>query len=886
MSTRRDPFVLRLCLALVRVFGAVVPSGSRRDWRAEWEAEVRHRWDLLDRRQHLDWRTRMDLFRRALGALPDAAWLRRQFTADADLVHDLRHGVRMLLKSPSFALSAVLILALGIGGTVSIVTLLDTLLFRTLPYQDGEHVVTVWQRQAARPGERQDVSPADFLDWRERARSFSALAAVIPYSMDYTGGREPEVLFGAQVTEGFFDAVGSPPLIGRGFVPGEHVRGGRRAVVITYGFWQSRYAGDPNVLNKTISMDGEPWTIVGVLPQTFAPQLLPRPGELVVWTPKVIQDHDKRIRSSAWWNVVGRLRHGVTVEQAQTEMDSISAVLATEYPRTNASTSAVVVPMREHLMGGVRLPLFLMLGAVVLVLGIGCANVASLLLARGIERSREFAIRSAMGAGRSRLIRQLVAESLLLAVIAAGAGVAVAHWALRAIVVLAPAGLLRLHDASIDGRILLFAAALTTMTALLFGLVPALQFSRFGADVLRERQSAGPRSLLRRSLVVGEVALALVLLAGAGLLVRSFGRLLAVDPGFKADHVVMAQVFAYDRNGTPERMRNFFKSTIERMQSLPGVEAAGAVSAMPFALSNIDIKSTLDIVGREPARDGEQRGTYVTIATPGYFKAMSIPLLEGRLLEDRDTETAPSVAVISHALSRREWPGESPVGRRIRIMWQGKPLGTEVVGVVSQIRHDGLDTAPRPEVFVPLAQAPFGSMTYVVRGPGDPMALIDRVKREIWAVDSLQTIYDTASVARLVQASVVRQRFSMTMMSAFALIALVLCASGIYGIISFTTTQRTREIGVRMALGADAPMIRRMVLREGSVVILLGVICGLAGALVASRFLSTLLFEVRPGDPLTIVTVCLLLSLVGLAACYLPARRATRIDPLIALRAE
>ena len=886
MPPRRDPLALRLCLALVRIFAVVVPFTSRAQWRAEWDAEVRYHWHILDRDHHIDWRTRVDLFRRALGALPDAAWLRRQFTADADLVHDVKHGVRMLLTSPSFTLSAVMILALGIGGTVSIVTLLDTLQFRPLAYQDAERVVTLWQRQAARPAERDDVSPADFLDWRARARSFSVMAGVIPYSMDYTGGTAPEVLFGAQVTEGFFDAVGMPPMMGRGFQADEHVRGGRRAVVITYGFWQSRYAGDPNIINKTISMDGEPWTIVGVLPKAFAPQLLARPGELAVWTPKVVQEQEKRIRASGWWNVVARLAPGVTVEQAQSEMDTISAALAKEHPRTNASSNAVVVPLREHLMGGVRLPLVLMLGAVVLVLGIGCANVASLLLARGIERSREFAIRAALGAGRSRLVRQLVAESLLLSLMAAAVGLALARVVLGGIVAIAPAGLLRLQEAVIDGRILVFAAALTTATAVVFGLIPALQFSKQGRDVLRERQTDAVRGSLRRGLVAAEVAIALVLLVGAGLLVKSFGRLLAVDPGFNPQGAVMVQVFAWDRHGAPDRLRSFFKSTIEEMQALPGVQAAGAASAMPFALSNINIRSTLEVVGRPAAQAVEQRSAYVTIASPGYFTAMSIPLREGRLFAERDSETAPAVAVISEALRHREWPNESPVGRRLRVSWQGKPVEAEIVGVVSQIRHDGLDVAPRAEVFLPLVQFPFGSMTYVVRGPGDPAALIERVKRQIWTIDPMQTVYDSANVERLVQASVVRQRFSMSVMSAFALVALVLCASGIYGIISFTTTQRTREIGLRMALGADGPMIRGMVLREAAIVILVGLGAGVAGALTASRFLQTLLFDVRPSDPLTIASVSLLLAAVGLAACYVPARRATRVDPLVALRSE
>ena len=827
----------------------------------------------------------MDLLRRSLGALPDAAWLRRQFTADADVVHDLRHGARMLRKSPSFTIAAVFILALGMGGTVSIVTLLDTLFFRPLPYADADRVMTIWTRNAANPAQREDVSPADFLDLRDRSRSFSAVAAVIPYSYDYTGGGEPEALFGSQVTEGFWDAIGMRPRIGRAFLPEEHTRGGRRVVIITHGLWVRRFAADPNVLNRTISLDGTNYTIVGVLPREFAPQLLPRPGELSVWAPKIVQEHEKQIRGSAWWNVVGRLQPGVTVAQAQRELESISAAIAGENP-SNEGKTAWIVPMRDHLMGDVRMPLFAMLGAVVLVFGIGCANVASLLLARGMEREREFAIRSAIGAGRIRLIRQLIAESLLLSFTAAVIGVALAYWVLNAIVALAPAAILRLHDAAIDGRILLFAGALTTFTAVTFGLIPAFQFSGRARAVIAERQSSGPRGTVRRGLVASEIACALVLLVAAGLLIRSFDRLMSVDPGFSPKNVVAVQVFAWDRTGTGDKIWNFFDATLGRLRTIPGVHSVGAVSAMPFAMSNIDIKTSIDVIGRPALSERERRGAYITIATPGYFTAMSIPLREGRFIEARDTRDAPNVAVISSDLARREWPNESPLRRRIRVQWQGEPLEAEIVGVVSQIRHEKLDRAARPEIFVPLAQVPFASMTYVLRGQGDPRALIDAAKREIWAVDPLLPAYDAAPLEAMVDASAVRERFSMTVMSVFAIVALLLCAGGVYGILSFTTAQRTREIGVRMALGADGPAIQRMVLREGSMVIAVGIAVGLAGAIAAGRYLQTLLFEVKPADPVTIAVVCLLLSIVGVAACYVPARRATRVDPLIALRNE
>ena len=826
----------------------------------------------------------MDLVRRAFGALPDAAWLRRQFTADAEVVHDVRHGLRMLWKSPTFTAAAVLTLGLGIGGTVAIATLLDTLYFRSLPYADEDRIVTLWQRPAT--GERDDVAPANFLDWRDRSRSFERLAAAIPYSYDYVGRGEPEVLFGAQVTEGFWDALGVRPALGRWFMASEHVRGGRPVVVISYGLWQRRLGGDPAITSRTLSLDGTPYSVVGVLPADFRPQLLSRPGELGVWTPKVVMDHEKRTRGSVWWNVVGRLRPGVSRQEAQAEMTSIAAALAREYPSTNGQSEVDVVSLREHLMGDVKLPLLIMLGAVVLVLVIGCANVANLLLARGMQREREFAIRSALGAGRGRLVRQLVVESLLLSAIAAVVGVGLAYWLIGAIVTLAPAGVLRLRDAVIDGRILAFAAALTSLTALTFGMLPAIQFSRPGRDVIRDRQSSTLRGRFRRGLVAAQVALALVLLVAAGLLLRSFERLLAVDPGFSPKNTIMLQVFAHDRNGAPDRTRSFFKETISRMRALPGVEAAGAASAMPFAVANIDIKSGLEIVGREKKPAEAQGQVYVTVATPDYFRAMGIPLREGRVIEETDGQKAPPVTVISEALKRREWPGESPLGRRIRIRWHGEPIEAEVVGVVSQIRHDSLDSAPRAEVFLPLEQAPFASMTYVVRGAGDPAALINMGKQAVWSVDPLQTFYETGRVEGMISASVVRQRFSTTLVSVFAVIALALCAIGIYGVISFATAQRTREIGVRMALGADRSSIRRMVLREGALVVAIGLGIGLLASAGATQYLQTLLFEIRAIDPITIGAVCVLLSIVAMAACYIPARRATRVDPVVALRVE
>ena len=881
--TNRNPLWLRICLSIIRVFAALVPRASRAGWRREWEAEFRARHNVAGSGD-LDLNGQVDLVRRAFGALPDAAWLRRQFTSDSETLHDMRHGARMLRRSPGFTLAVVLILALGIGGTVAIAALLDTLIFRPLPFADADRVVTLWQRPLT--GERDDVAPANFLDWRERSRSFERIAAAIPYSYDYTGGSEPEVLFGAQVTEGFWDALGTRPLLGRTFKDDEHVYGGRPVAIITYGLWQRRFGGDPSIVGTAVTLDERPHTIVGVLPPEFRPQLLPRPGELSVWTPKVILEHEPRIRASAWWNVVARLKKDVSIDEARAEMSTLAAALGREYPRTNEQQGIEVVALRDHLMGKVKTPLLVMLAAVVLVLGIGCANVASLLLARGMHREREFAIRAALGAGRARLVRQLAVESLLLSAISAVVGIALAHTLVRGVVALAPGDVLRLQEAAIDGRILGFAALLAALTAITFGVLPAIQFSRPGSDAIRERHASAPRAAFRRGLVAAEVALAVVVLTSAGLLLRSFGRLMEVDPGFTARKVVALQVFVHDRHGTPERTRSFFASTMERLRQLPGVDDVGAASAMPFANANINIRSGLEVIGREQKPAAEQRGVYLTITTPGYFRAMSIPLRQGRLIEETDGEKAPRVALISDSLRRREWGQESPLGKRIKVQWQGKPIEVEIVGIVSQIRHDGLDRAPRPEVFLPFEQVPFASMTYVLRGSGDPAAIIAAAKQAVWAVDPLQSFYETARVESMISASVVRQRFSTTLVSGFALVALLLCAIGIYGVISFATAQRTREIGVRMALGADASTIRRMVLGEGGRVVLVGLFFGLVGAAIATRYLRTLLFEVSAIDPLTLVSVCAMLAVVGLVACYIPARRATRIDPLIALRVD
>jgi putative ABC transport system permease protein len=824
------------------------------------------------------------------GPVHDAAWLRRQFTRDSELIQDLRHGVRLLGRSPGFAVLAVLVLALGVGATVGIFSVVDNLLLRPLPFAGADRTVLIWEGRSDDPDVREDVSPANCLDWRDAIRLFGDVTCVRPTSFDFTGGPEPEVLHAASVDPGFFRAFGVEPALGRDFVPEEFLRGRNRVIIVSHGVWQQKLGADPGVIGRTVSLDGTGYVVVGVLPPMFHPRILQGAGDRGIYVPHVIEEFERQVRGSNFWQAVARLEPGVSLQQGQAELDAISKRLAAEYPRTNAAVVARAQPLRDHLAGNMRPALRLLFLAVGLLLLIAASNVANLVLARAAERTRELAVRSAVGAGRARLVRQMLAEGLLLSALGSLAGLFVAWWTVRLIVGLSPAGIPGMAAVAIDGRVMVFATLLTVLVALAVGIVPAWQGSGGRLlDVLRAAAPAGggaSKQRVRSAIVVAELALALLLMAGAGLLVRSFGLLLRTDPGFNPDGVVAMQVFAWDRNTTPEKRAVFFQQVLDRMSVRPQVREVGAVAAMPFIEANINMETAITVDG-QTASAPEGLGAFLDVVTPGYFATMRIPRREGRLFDDRDTARGVPVAIVSEALARRMMAAAGRVvGQKIHFRYLGRMLPAEIVGVVADIRHDGLNRPARLELFVPHAQVPFGSMTFVARIEGEPAGVVPDLKAQIHAVDPAQAIYRTATAQELVSKSLVERRFMLALLTGFAFLAVTLAATGLYGVIRIATAQRTSEFGLRIALGAERGGILWMVLREGATMIGAGLAIGLAGILAMGRVMERFLHGITPGDPLTLAAVVGLLALIGLVACLLPAWRATRVDPLVALRAE
>ncbi len=798
------------------------------------------------------------------------------------IINDIRFAVRSLLKRPGFSGIVVLTLALGIGANAAVFSVINTVLLRPLPYRDVDRVVTLWQNNTKAGISRNEVSPANFIDWREQSTSFEAMAGIEPFGFSLVGDGEPERFSAWLVTSGFFQVAGTDALLGRTFNDEDYRPGSERVVVLGHGLWQRRFGGDPKIVGRKLTLNGQPYIVVGVMPPEF--QL---PADREVWAPRVVGEDLRQLRGATFWNVVGRLKQGTTVAQAQEEMNGIAVRIAAQYPDTNAGMGATVVPLFEQITGQIRSALLVLFAAVGFVLLIACVNVANLLLVRGAERQREFAIRRALGAERMRLLRQTLTESLLLVLVGGVTGVLLASWLVKLIPALSSSKIPRVEYVSMDGGVVLFACGVSLLTAIVFGLVPAIQFWRDDIQVtLKEsgRSAASPvRQGLRKALVISEVAVAVLLLTGAGLLFRSFIRLLQVDPGFTKENVLALQVFRPRNYDQPEKMIGFFDQSIEKIRSLPGIEAAAVIATPPFF--KIEQDATFNVVGRPVPPSGSEPTAFYVPVSSEYLRALNIPLRKGRFFTSFDKSDAPLVIVINETMAKRYFPNEDPIGQRLTVMF-ARLETREVVGVIGDVLHNGLHAEPRPEMFVPHQQSPSDYMTFLVRTKTEPGAQLASVKRAIREVNPNQTFARTATMEELVSDSLNERRFNLFLLGLFAAIALLLATLGIYGSISYSTRQRTSEIGLRIALGAQTLDVLRLIVGQGVVLALVGVVIGLAGSFLLTRTIKSLLFGVTPTDPLTFLAISLLLLVTAFIASLIPARRATKVDPLVALRAE
>src|SRR5262245_34474559 len=799
------------------------------------------------------------------------------------LLGDLRYACRSLLRQPTFAAVAILTLVLGIGTNTAIFSVIKAVLLNQLPYQDPSRLVVLLEQS---PEGRVDlVAPLTYQDWKEQSRAIGDMAAFRQLRYAFAGGGVPLDVPSARVTPNLFSVLRANAILGRTFTAEEGITGSDRVAILSRAFWERHFGGSTAVIGRTIQLDALPYTVVGVMAADFD---FPPSGDVDVWTPLSFDPNDAhgRSRKARSLNVVGRLAANTTTTQAQQEMNVIAGRLGATYTDSNAGWGARVVAAQEQLVTTVRPALLLISAAVGFLLLIVCANVANLILARLSSRRTEIAVRAALGAGRGQIVRQVLAESFVLAAIGGTIGLFVAWAGVRFVHALPEGSLPRMQQVQLDGGVLMFALAASILVAVLFGLVPALQASR---AALRESTNAFSGTTTRSgsrllgALVVVEVALALMLLVGAGLMTRSFAQLMQVSPGFEPRNLLAVQIYlpqAKYRNAL-ERTR-FYKDAIHRIAALPGVESTAAVSALPMYPVGTDFALPFTIEGKAAPTNGEEPRADIRMATPRYFETMKMPLIKGRFIDDRDLPGLPGAMVINETMARRFFPGEDPLGKVVR-----NPHGkAAVVGIVGDTKHYGLDREPRAELFMPAYQQMLAGMALIVRTSSDPKPFIDTIRREIQAIDAEQPIFDASPMVEVVSRSVFLPRISMLLLAAFAISALLLAVVGIYGVVSYTVTQRTRELGVRMALGAGSADTLRLVLRRSMWLVGAGTIAGVVASVGLTRVMSGLLYEVSPLDPIVFIGVSSLLTAAGLLASLIPARRATRVDPIIALRVQ
>jgi putative ABC transport system permease protein len=816
---------------------------------------------------------------------------------------DLRYGARMLIKHPLFTFVAILALALGIGANTAIFSVVNAVLLRPLPYEDSDKLAFLSERGLQIEG--MSISYPNFLDWRAQNQTFETIAVFNRRDYNLTGIGEPERLVAGQVSADLFTVLKVNPLKGRVFINDEDVPDAAPVVVLSYGLWQRRFGGDDGIINQTINLNNKSHTVIGVMPQNYM-----FPSRVDMWVPVGQQSGQESWKSRGnhpGLYGVARLKAGVSIEQARDDMQRIAEGLEQQYPNSNQGNRVTVIPLIENYVRDIRDPLWVLLGAVGLVLLIACANVANLLLARATGRQKEIAVRVALGASRWRVIRQLLTESVLLSVVGGSLGLLLAQWGVSLILAISPNDIPRSREVNLDARVLAFTIAISVLTGLIFGIVPALQASRFDVhETLKEagRGNTGRHHWVRNSLVIVEMATTLVLLVGAGLLIRSFYQLQQVNPGFSYDNLLSFSVSLPQKKYPDEQKQlAFYQQVVENLRALPGVKDVALSSGLP--LGNNGWQTSFRIEGQPEPEPGQTPLMEACLASPDYFKALSIPLREGRYFTEQDNRShlteektrgltpdqinfmGLNKVIIDEEFARRYWPGESAIGKYLRFGSRERPVLVEIIGVVGRVKMDSLDgDSNRVQGYFPFLQTPSGGMTVVVKGTSDPTALVAAARSQILAVDSDQPIYQVRTMNEIRSESVASQRLNLTLLSIFAGVALILALVGIYGVMSYAVTQRTHEIGIRLALGAQTSNVMQMVIGNGMMMAGTGVVLGLGGAFLLTRWMSSMLFGIGAKDPLTFISVPLILLGVALLACFVPARRATKVDPMIALRYE
>ena len=806
-------------------------------------------------------------------------------------LQDIRYGFRMLIKRPSFTIIVVLTMALGIGANTTIFSAVDAVLLNPLPYKDPDSLMAVWETNKQLSPEvwdRNEVALGNFRDWRSRNQVFDQLGSLFYADVNLTGVGEPERIKSCVVSTNFFQVLGIQPMIGRSFLPEEEKPGSPRAVILSNGLWERLFGSDPNLTNKSLTLNGNPVAVIGVMPPGFDVQF-PTSIRVDMWLPMRVDPADFN-RNNHYLYAVARLKPGISRDQAQTEMNLISSQLQQQYPETNAQKGVNIVPLRKQVVGNVESYLYLLFAAVGFVLMIACANVAGLLLARVTARHKEVAVRIALGASRWRIIRQLLTESIILSALSGLLGLVFAYVGIKLLVTLTPPDVPRLHEIGLHIPVFFWTLVISILTGVLFGLAPALQASRPDLNESLKKTGRNQGGFqgggLRNPLIVSEVALALLLSVGAGLMIKSFIRLQQVSPGFEVDKLLtMSIALPRQKYREPQQANVFFDQLAEQIKTVPGVKSVGGIDPLPFSNSNSTTGFLVEGAPVVPLAERPDVGRRTV--TPTYFETMGIPVLKGRSFTAQDRDDTPDVIIVNEALASRYWPNQDVVGKRLGVEDDAsKQEWRQIVGVVGNVKHQALEAEAKPEVYFPNQQSPKNFMSVVVRTSSDPASMISAIRSQISTIDKDQPVFDIMTMDQRLAKSVASSRFVMLLLGSFSVLALGLAAVGLYGAMAYLVTQRTQEIGLRMALGAQRSDVFKLIVGKGMRLVIIGMAIGLVASLALTRVMGSLLFEVTPTDALTFVIVSVVLLTVALLACYIPARRATNVDPLISLRSE